>query len=35
MAGQAASRAVIDTQLHFRQRSVRKPKRVWVIFYMI
>lgn len=31
MAGQAASRAVIDKQLHFRQRSVRKLKRVWVI----
>ena len=28
MAGQAASRAAIDTQLDFRQRSPRKPKRV-------
>lgn len=31
MAGQAASRAVSDKQLDFRQRSPRKPKRVWVI----
>ena len=29
MAGQAASRASIDTRLRFRQRSARKPKRVW------
>ena len=27
MAGQAASRAAIDTQSGFRQRSSRKPKR--------
>lgn len=31
MAGQAASRAAIDTQLYFRQRSTRKPKRVWIM----
>lgn len=29
MAGQAASRAAIDTQLDFRQRRPRKPKRMW------
>lgn len=34
MAGQAASRTAIDTQLGFRQRSPRKPKQGWaVIFY--
>lgn len=32
MAGQAASRALIDTESGFRQRSPRKPKRVWMCY---